>query len=53
MQYGLGISYTDLFTENKIWKFGLKNVDVKYVYYQRNIGLAAHLISFGCKWVLD
>jgi hypothetical protein len=53
MQYGLGISYTDLFTENKIWKFGLKNVDVKYVYYQRNIGLVAHLISFGCKWVLD
>ena len=53
MQYGLGVSYTDLFTENKIWKFGLKNVDVKYAYYRRNIGLQAHLISLGCKWVLD
>jgi len=28
-------------------------VDIKYVYYQRNIGFVAHLISFGCKWVLD
>src|SRR5690606_32105874 len=40
-QYGLGLTYTDIFTNLHIGKFGLKSVDVKYMYYTRNIGFSA------------
>ena len=52
-QYGLGFNYTDVFTEAKIWRFGLKSLDFKYNYYERNTGLHANLFSFGCKFVMD
>jgi hypothetical protein len=52
-QYSFGLSYTDVFTKKHIWKFGLKSIDLKYSYYERNTGLQASLISFGVKFVLD
>ena len=52
-QYGLGLNYTDIFTKAHLWKFGLKSLDIKYNYYERNTGLKAHLYSFGCKFVMD
>lgn len=52
-QYGIGIKYTDVFTKNKIWKLGFKNMSLNYNYYKRNTGLDAHIISFGTKFVLD
>ena len=51
-QYGFGISYTDIFTEKGIWKFGLKSIDLKYNYYERDSGLKASIITFGSKFVL-
>lgn len=52
-QFGFGISYTDIFTKGNIWKFGLKNVDLKYSRYKRNTGLTAGIISAGVKFVME
>lgn len=50
-QYGFGVNYTDIFTSAKIWKFGIKNIDLRYNYYKRSDGLDANIISFGIKFV--
>lgn len=50
-QYSMGVTYTDVFTTAKIWKLGLKSVDLKYNYYKRNSSFKAHLVSFGMKFV--
>lgn len=50
-QYGLGISYTDIFMGSRIWKFGIKNIDFRYNRYVRNDGLDANIFSFGIKFV--
>lgn len=52
-QYGLGLTYTDIFTQAHIWKLGLKSIDVKYNHYERNTGLKASIISAGIKFVAD
>jgi len=52
-QFGFGISYTDIFTTRRIWKLGLKSVDLKYSNYKRNTGLTAGIISAGLKFVMD
>jgi hypothetical protein len=52
-QYGAGIHYTDIFTKSKIWKFGIKNIDVRYNFYNRSDGLKANIITFGVKFIQD
>lgn len=52
-QFGLGFSYTDIFAKRHIWKLGLKSVDLKYDYYERNTGLNAGIVSAGFKFVMD
>jgi hypothetical protein len=52
-QYGFGIGYADIFAKCHIWKFGLKNIDLKYNNYQRNTGLKANIISAGFKFTMD
>ena len=52
-QYGLGVTYTDIFTNFHISIFGLKSIDFKYSYYKRNIGLDAGIVSLGFKFVMD
>jgi hypothetical protein len=52
-QFGFGISYTDIFTTSRIWKLGLKSVDLKYSNYKRNTGLTAGIISAAFKFLLD
>ncbi|WP_111709701.1 DUF3570 domain-containing protein [Lutibacter citreus] len=52
-QYSLGISYTDIFTKRRIWKLGLKSVDLKYSNYERNTGLSSSIVSLGFKFVMD
>ncbi len=51
-QYGFGISYTDIFTNAKIWKFGLKNIDFRYNNYQRSDTLNANIATIGFKFVM-
>ncbi|MDV7187004.1 DUF3570 domain-containing protein [Lutibacter sp. TH_r2] len=52
-QYSLGISYTDIFTKRRIWKLGLKSIDLKYSNYERNTGLTSSIFSLGFKFVMD
>jgi len=52
-QYGFGVSYTDLFTSAKIFKFGLKNIDLRFNHYERNDGLSANIGTIGFKFVLQ
>tara|TARA_B110000902_G_scaffold213921_1_gene245678 strand:- start:336 stop:1658 length:1323 start_codon:yes stop_codon:yes gene_type:complete len=52
-QFGFGVSYTDIFTEARIWKFGLKSVDLKFYQYDRNSSFTSSLITAGIKIVID
>lgn len=52
-QIGLGVSYTDIFTNNHIWRFGLKSIDLKFYNYNRNTTFTSSIITAGCKFVLD
>ncbi|WP_115879626.1 DUF3570 domain-containing protein [Lutibacter oceani] len=52
-QFGFGISYTDIFTSRRIWKLGLKSIDLKYSNYKRNTGLTAGIVNVGFKFVMD
>ena len=52
-QFGFGIGYTDVFTKARIWKFGLKNVNLNFNYYERNSGLKSYMISLGVKFVIN
>ena len=50
-QYGFGVGYTDILTNAKIWKFGLKSMDLRFNHYDRNDGLNANIVTFGIKFV--
>ena len=50
-QYGLGIGYTDIFTNAKILTFGIKSFDLRFNHYDRNDGLTANIVTFGIKFV--
>ena len=52
-QYGIGIKYTDIFTNARIWKIGLKSVGFKYGHYQRSTGLVANIGTIGFQFVID
>jgi len=52
-QYGIGVSYTDVFTGFKLYKFGLKSIDLRFNHYDRSDGLKANIISLGIKFVFD
>jgi len=52
-QYGFGVSYTDVFTSFRIWKFGLKSIDLNFHQYERDSGLKASVITGGLKFILD
>lgn len=50
-QYSFGIRYTDIFTKMHVWKFNLKQVDLKYSHYDRSTGLKSDIISLGFKYI--
>ena len=52
-QFGMGITYTDIFTRLRIWKIGLKQIDLKYDHYKRNSGLAASIASLSFTFLMD
>jgi len=49
-QYGLGLSYTDIFTRVHLGGLGLKSIDVKVNHYERDSGFRANLISGGLQF---
>ena len=52
-QYGFGVSYTDIFTKAHIWKFGIKNIDLRFNQYNRSNGLSAWIVSGAIKFVMQ
>ncbi len=52
-QFGIGVSYTDIFTNFHIRKFGLKSIDLRYNHYQRDSGLTSSIIAAGFKFIMD
>jgi len=52
-QYGFGVSYTDIFTKAHVWKYGIKNIDLRFHTYDRSNGLTAWIISGGIKFVMQ
>lgn len=51
-QYGFGVSYVDIFTNFKIFNYGLKNIDFRFNHYTRSDGLNANIASIGFKFVM-
>lgn len=52
-QYGLGLTYTDIFSKLHISKFGLKSIDAKFVQYDRDTTFNFSMITLGVKFVSD
>ncbi|MBE9488656.1 MAG: DUF3570 domain-containing protein [Bacteroidetes bacterium] len=52
-QFGIGVSYTDIFTKAHIWKFGIKSIDLKFYHYDRNTTFSSSIITAGIKFVMD
>jgi len=52
-QFGFGISYTDVFTNLRLGKFGLKSIDLNFHQYERDSGLKASIITAGVKFIMD
>ena len=52
-QFGFGVSYTDIFTDARIWKFALKSIDLRLYKYNRNTTFSSSLVTAGVKIVID
>lgn len=52
-QYGFGISYTDIFTEFHLGKFGLKSIDLRFYQYDRNTSFRSSIVTAGLNFVMD
>ncbi|MGJ8745064.1 DUF3570 domain-containing protein [Polaribacter sp.] len=52
-QYGFGVSYTDIFANGHIWKYGLKSIDLKFYQYDRDTTFGSSIITAGFKFVMD
>ncbi len=52
-QFGFGASYTDIFMSKRIWRFGLKSIDLKFYQYNRNTTFRSSIITAGFKFVLE
>lgn len=52
-QFGFGVSYTDIFAKEHIWKFGLKSIDLKFYQYDRDTSFSSSIITAGFKFVMD
>lgn len=52
-QYSFGVSYTDILTEQKIGKLGLKSIDLNFSSYGRDNGFQAIHASLGIKLIWE
>lgn len=50
-QYGLGVTYTDIFGKAKILGLSIKNIDFRFNHYQRSDGLDSNIVTLGLKFV--
>ncbi len=52
-QLGIGVRYTDIFAKARIWKAGLKNIDMFYHNYNRNSSFEASIVTLSFNFILD
>ena len=52
-QFGIGVSYTDIFAKAHIWIFGLKRIDLKFYQYDRDTAFSSRIITAGIKFIMD
>ncbi len=52
-QWGIGLSYTNIFSQPKFLRLALKNVSLRFGHYDRSDGLKANIVSFGVKYVFE
>jgi len=52
-QYGLGLTYTDIFTRFHISIFHLKSIDLNFLYYKRNTGFTSGLAAVDFKFLVE
>ena len=52
-EFGFGVSYTDIFTKVKLLGYGLKSINAKGTYYNRDSSLSYFMVSGGLKFVQD
>lgn len=52
-QFGIGVSYTDIFTKARVWKFGLKRIDLKFYKYDRDTAFTSSIITAGFKFEVN
>ena len=52
-QFGMGVSYTDIFTKARVWKFGLKRIDLKFYKYDRDTAFTSSIITAGFKFEVN
>lgn len=50
-QYGLGVTYTDIFGKAKILGLAIKNIDFRFNHYSRSDGLDSNIVTVGLKFV--
>jgi Protein of unknown function (DUF3570) len=50
-QFGFGLSYTDIFANFKVLKYGLKNIDFRFNHYTRSDGLMSNIGTIGLKFI--
>jgi hypothetical protein len=50
-QLGIGVSYTDVFTKAKVWKLGLKSIDLNFYQYDRDTPFNYSIVTAGIKFV--
>ena len=52
-QLGIGISYTDIFTQAHLWKLGLKSIDLRFYQYDRNSSFTSSIVTAGFNFIMD
>jgi hypothetical protein len=52
-QFGLGVTYTDIFASGKLLGFGLKSIDLRFNHYNRSDGLQSNIGTIGFKFVMQ
>ena len=52
-QFGLGVSYTDIFAKTHIWKYGLKSIDLRFYKYDRDTTFTSSIVTAGFNFVME
>jgi hypothetical protein len=50
-QYGIGITYTNLFGKGKLFGFAIKGIDLRFNHYSRNDGLNSNIATIGIQFI--